>query len=404
MEFSGNGTGIESDKYQIVTKAHLNELRDLLGTDADRFFILMNDIEFVPSDFEIGGDFYNDGNGWVPFRTTAASSWNGDLDLNGFSITGLYSQVSRFGGLFGNIGLAASARGTVYNGTIEGTFEGEREIAVVSGRVMGAIIENVSAKGVVNFVDVGLDSNSNIGGFAGWVRDAGTQILNCSADVEVNGGISATTAGFISNLSADTVVDKCLSKGVVSGSGADVFGGIRVVGGVVTNSFYDSQVSTIATQTDEGMSAKTTAEMQNIDTYTNIANSDLSEAWDIVLAANFDENTPPDWVIDIDSYPVLSHEFEPASNPSGIITLNGTAIEGAAVAYIQADNRDFLNATLLGVSVTNAQGQHDYSGEAFDDTKLLGIAVSAFVWDNDAWKKYGKFEWSTLNLDLSAPT
>jgi len=66
--------------------------------------------------------------------------------------------------------------------------------------------------------------------------------------------------------------------------------------------------------------------------------------------------------------------------------------------------KQITDATILGESITNSQGEHEYTGEAFDDTKLLGIKVDYMWWDTDKWRKYSKTEWSDLNLDLSDPT
>jgi FlaG/FlaF family flagellin (archaellin) len=112
----------------------------------------------------------------------------------------------------------------------------------------------------------------------------------------------------------------------------------------------------------------------------------------------------------------LMSEWDLVPAPLGVITHKGQPVEGAVVTYLQADPANVSNvdvsgtwvkqitdATILGQSITNALGEHEYTGESFDDTKLLGIAVHYKYWDGVKWVERSKTEWSDLNLDLSAP-
>jgi hypothetical protein len=76
--------------------------------------------------------------------------------------------------------------------------------------------------------------------------------------------------------------------------------------GYVTNSFWDIETSGQATS--DGGTGKTTAEMQDIATFTDVDTEGLDEPWDIIAVANGGERNPSYiWNIVNDvTYPFLS--------------------------------------------------------------------------------------------------
>ncbi len=99
-------------KYtHIYNKEDLNNVRnDLSGA-----YLLMNDIEFTPEDFEEGGAFYNDGFGWIPIGAVVndKEAFTGEFNGNGYTISGLTINKAYYNycGLFGvNRGNVASLR------------------------------------------------------------------------------------------------------------------------------------------------------------------------------------------------------------------------------------------------------------------------------------------------------
>ena len=78
------------------------DLRDI-GNSSTGNFYLVNDIVFTEEDFAVGGDFYNNGKGWIPL-----TGFRGTLDGDGHTIYGLQINMpegdyylTHYGALFG---------------------------------------------------------------------------------------------------------------------------------------------------------------------------------------------------------------------------------------------------------------------------------------------------------------
>ena len=105
-QFAG-GDGSEGNPYRIETPAHLNQVRNYLGSS----FILVNDISFTAAHFNntagdepSGENFYNAGLGWISIGN-AAAPFTGTFDGNGHIISGVYAKAPQTydkRGLFGN--------------------------------------------------------------------------------------------------------------------------------------------------------------------------------------------------------------------------------------------------------------------------------------------------------------
>jgi len=127
------------------------------------------------------------------------------------------------------------------------------------------------------------------------------------------GGLVGFNNGTLSN---------CYSTGPVSGNGD--MGGL--VGynesGTVSNSFWDAQTSGQATS--DGGAGKTTENMKNVRTYTDVAWSEgLSSAWDFVGNPYDDAGNEDIWDIDPDvndGYPFLAELAAPTVTPTTTTT------------------------------------------------------------------------------------
>ena len=95
------------------------------------------------------------------------------------------------------------------------------------------------------------------------------------------------------------------STGSVTGS-TNVGGLIGRNAGTESNSFWDTETSGQATS--DGGTGKTTAEMQDIDTFTDTETEGLDEPWDIIAVANpSTRNLSYIWnIVDEETYPFLS--------------------------------------------------------------------------------------------------
>ena len=202
-EFAG-GSGTVVDPFLIETKHHLSNVRNHLNAH----YKMIADIEFTDEDFAEGGEFYNDGKGWMPIGTDRLSKFTGSLNGDGYNINNLRIQYNGsdiiYIGLFGyfdgsitginmrncNIN-ASSESATLYVGGLAGY------------SYLHGIISNCSTDGVIS-------SRNYAGGIVGY--NYGT-IENCynsssiAADWDV-GGITGCNYGSVSN---------CYNCGIIEG-------------------------------------------------------------------------------------------------------------------------------------------------------------------------------------------
>ena len=99
-DFAG-GDGTMENPYLIATKEHLNNVRNYSSNSTFKF---INDIVFEDEDFEEGGAFYNDGQGFLPIGGGKDSTFSGTVLGEGHSIIGLRQKIKGKGsaGLFGS--------------------------------------------------------------------------------------------------------------------------------------------------------------------------------------------------------------------------------------------------------------------------------------------------------------
>lgn len=164
-QFSGSGSGTESDPYKIMNPIQLNQMRNYLNTQGV-YFKLMSDIdltEFLENE--------NPSQGWQPVGTSS-TPFKGVLDGNGKSIVGLWIDRKNEDnvGLFGNM-----VGGKVKNLTLSGNLvRGKNNVGFLAG--LGGDIEDCTFIGNVY-------GDSYVGGCVG----QGGSYINILSNVNVEG-------------------------------------------------------------------------------------------------------------------------------------------------------------------------------------------------------------------------
>ena len=207
-QFSGSGSGTESDPYLIFNQDQLAQLSNFLNQE-EVVFKLMKDLDLK--------DWISENNakqGWLPIGVES-SPFKGVFRGNNHKITGLMINRSStsYVGFFGYISGA-----TIDNLTIEGsTILGNDNVGVFFGYVSGATISNCHVKMTGNY---GVKGNSCIGAFAGYSVNTNYNIFSSTASVTS----TEKTGGFIGCVDKGTFSNGTISGNVVGGS--DYTGGL----------------------------------------------------------------------------------------------------------------------------------------------------------------------------------
>jgi hypothetical protein len=309
------GSGTEGEPYQIADWYQLDEVRNYL----DSCFILVNDLDSGTAGYtELVSPTANGGKGWQPIGGTFPNeAFVGSFDGQSCEIRDLF--ISRPGemcvGLFGAVGetgvvenlgvVNSSANGGINVGGLVGANLGTVSNSYATGNMTASLTCCVG--GLIGFT-AGIVTNSYstgtvtgdrcVGGLVGY--NGGTDFA-----ATVNGSYSTGTVtgseyvgglvGF--NMEGCTVSNSYSTSNV---TGQDAVGGL--VGynhdGTVTDSFWDTETSGQATS--DGGTGKTTAEMQDIATF-----SDAS--WSITAVALNETNPAYIWnIVNNVTYPFLS--------------------------------------------------------------------------------------------------
>ena len=139
-QFSGSGSGTESDPYLILNPIQLNQMRNING-----HYKLMANLdltEFIEDEYPKGG--------WLPIP-----NFNGVFDGNGKTITGLVIDRDN------NVGLFGKCSGTIKNLTLRNvSIKGKDNVGSLVGIASGLTISNC-------YVDGNIIGVNSVGGFAG---------------------------------------------------------------------------------------------------------------------------------------------------------------------------------------------------------------------------------------------
>ncbi|MDH4291155.1 MAG: hypothetical protein OEV56_00930 [Dehalococcoidia bacterium] len=250
---------------------------------------------------------------------------NSGIVNNSYSTCSVTSGWSYVGGLVGyndggfvsNSYSASNVTGFRYVGGLVGGITGTRAVRE------GTVINCYSTSSVTGFTRTGglvasivADGNVSNSYFAGsvngtrWVgglvaENYGGNVSNSYSTGNVTGRDYSGYVGGVVGLNLWGSISSCYSTGTVSGK--------RPVGslvgenseGTVNNSFWDTETSGQATS--DGGTGKATAEMQDIDTFTDTETEGLDEPWDITAIAPGETNDAYTWnIVDGQTYPFLS--------------------------------------------------------------------------------------------------
>lgn len=331
----------------ITTWAELSAI-STNETSLAQSYILKNDLNSSSTGYDdYASSSANEGAGWLPLGNST-NEFTGTFDGDNYTISDLYIDraTTDYVGLFGAVDTGA----TVSNlNLVDVDITGRQRTGGLSGSNIGTITSCTVTGGTVT------GGGTYTGGFIG---HSGGTITSCSSNVVVQNPSYASTGGFIGrvymanislcyakgnvtgtsylggfigeherstttnsyawgsvtgNTSGSTVggfvggtdhssdnVDYCYSKGKPTNSGTGgvgAFCGVASVDTEITQCFYDS--TTAETTVSDGGTAKTTAEMKTITTFSGAS-------WDIVDNSAY---VNEDWkIVPATTYPMLGWE------------------------------------------------------------------------------------------------
>jgi hypothetical protein len=291
--FAGGGSGTAMDPYVVMSPDDLNNVRE----DLAAHYRLGADIDMNVSP-------YNSGPGFEPIGD-AGTKFTGSFNGETFTIHNLYMSRGVTGtGLFGRIEGASLTSVRLLNvninntgnntGAIVGGADGTGNTltnSFVTGTIdsnggynVGAVVGYAYQISVLNtFADATVSANSNgaVGGLIGRINAGGGTIQQTYFRGSVTGSVNDEVGGLVGVSSAD-VMDSYVSATIVA-PGTTKGGIVAQNGGVVSDSFYDSDVAPIPDNGD-GV-PRTTIEMQTLANFIGIW--DFASTWTMTDGATY---------------------------------------------------------------------------------------------------------------------
>ncbi len=201
-----------------------------------------------------------------------------------------------------------------------------------------------------------VQANKYGGGFIGLNTNSSSYVRNCysTGDVtRISGSTNTNFGGFIAW--NNETVEKCYSTGSVyfeSGGDPNNRGFSGGGSGAYADNFFDSEVSNQTSDVENAATPKTTAEMKNEATFTDLSTTGLSSPWDFVDDPYDDNGTNDDWNIDRSTainngYPFLSWQTgNDNSLPVELVSFTAIAGNGQVVlkwhTASEIDNEAFI--------------------------------------------------------------
>jgi len=294
----GDGYTPPSEVLQIRDWYDLDAIRDNLGGN----YTLMNDLDSTtPGYEELASPTANQGKGWKPigypdpYNPYRIDLFTGSFDGQGYKIRDLFINRpdESLVGLFGVVG-----GGHIENiGVVNVTVTGDNEVGGLVGHIDDGAVSNSYATGNVN------GERYYVGGLVGCIGGASVSNAYSTGSVTGHAFVGGLVGGGVGN------VHNSYSTGNVTGD-RDVGGlvGLNFFELTVSNSFWDTETSGQATSA--GGTGKTTAEMQDIATFTDTETQGLDKPWDIIAVNPGQTNPAYIWnIVDDESYPFLIWEF-----------------------------------------------------------------------------------------------
>jgi hypothetical protein len=314
-----NGRLSEEDGYYVVN--NLSDFMQLLAfgqNDALKFRLASDlDLAAEPNFYipYLAGEFH--GGNHTVFNLNVSFDFVSNIGLFGYladgaSVTSLGVEGASIDGAAYVGGVAGFSKGAVSDCRANGSMTGEEYVGGLVGCTYhGTVSNSYSAANIVGHgINVGslmggnnegavsdcystgsVTGEDNVGGLVGW-NIAGTvsnsySTGSATGDYHV-GGLIGTNVGIVSN---------SYSTGGVTGS-SSVGGLVGDNGNTVTNSFWDTETSGQAASA--GGAGKTTAQMQDITTFTDAG-------WNIIAVALNETNPAYVWnIVNNVTYPFLT--------------------------------------------------------------------------------------------------
>jgi len=359
----GGGDGTAGDPFQIQTVAHLEKMRDYVGTNhPGKHFKLMDDLDLV------------DVENWTPIGSDPINAFQGVFDGNGKTIYNLTinDNANNNKGLFGYIQTA-----TIKNLMLtEVDIVGSNQVGGLAGYAMSSNIENCGVITEAYKFITGVNYVGGLVGLSSGLSGSETNIKKSFSQAVVkgwsySGGLigeadystiensystgeftekfpnSHTIGGFIGQLDNGTVTNCYSVSKVTLQTGATVYGAFigSIFNSDILNSFYNTDIngdmlgiSSSGGSNTSNLTGKNTATMVQQSTFTG-ANWDFGEA-------------PTDyWNIENGStYPYLQWQME-ANKPLPVVIGEGTEVNPYkiyTVENLKSLNTDFLGAEYAG--------------------------------------------------------
>lgn len=201
-QFSGSGSGTQSDPYLIFNPVQLNQIQNFCGQEGV-YFKLMSDIdvaEFLTEE--------NPTQGWMPIGTEA-QPFQGVFDGNNHTVSGLFiNRTSNYTGFFG------SANGaTVKDLTLEFT-------SVAGGSKTGALaglFKGGSATNCQVTLSQTLSGTGHVGGFIGHLWSS--TVTSCSIQAAALSATGENAGGFAGTVDGGTITSCSAELTEVAGGG-----------------------------------------------------------------------------------------------------------------------------------------------------------------------------------------
>ena len=239
----------------------------------------------------------------------AGENYNNSTINNSYSTCTVKATTWYYAGGF--VGLNFSSNSTIYNCYSTGDVEGQEYVG-------GFVGSNNFATSTYSCYSTGnVRATNNAGGFIGLNTNSSSMVHDCYSlgDVTLISNQSNPNIGGFCGWNNETI-GNCYSVGSVFYEGSTNptnrgFLGHKGTGSVYNNNFFDNESSNQTSDEYEGATAKSTAEMKNEATFTDLNTVGLTTAWDFAGNPFDDQGNDDYWALDRsgamnNGYPYLS--------------------------------------------------------------------------------------------------
>ena len=228
-QFSGSGSGTESDPYLILNPIQLSQMRNYLNKSGV-YFKLMTNIDvsaFIEDEWSTQG--------WMPIGTSS-TPFTGILDGNGKTISGFWINrpTTDYVGLFAN-----TKGATIKNLNLNSSsIKGKSHVGIISGCSSTTTIKGC----VVSSSNEVTGSGNRVGGIAGFVD--GVTISECRVfcnNITGVNNVGGIYGEFNTQYDYGNPITDCYVQGIVNGG--DYIGGICGKGRIIGNTNFCGNVT-----------------------------------------------------------------------------------------------------------------------------------------------------------------